>query len=103
MAVWMWVAIVVLVAINITAFACFGLDKQRALRERQRLPEAHLLLLALFGGAAGAITGQYFFRHKTRKQPFRTLLIGAAVVNIAVAALVLSPEVRAYLVGLFVR
>ena len=76
MALWMWIAIGILLAINITAFVLFGVDKERALRERQRLPEAHLLWLALFGGAAGAIAGQQFFRHKTRKQPFRTLLIG---------------------------
>lgn len=103
MAVWMWIAIGVLLAINVTAFVCFGIDKQRALQDRQRLPEAHLLWLALLGGAAGAIAGQQIFRHKTRKQPFRTLLIGAAVVNIVVAALVLSPEMRAYWIGLFVR
>jgi len=92
---WMFVLLAYLVVINIAAFAAFGMDKARAERERQRLPERHLLLLALFGGAAGAIAGQYFFRHKTRKQPFRTLLIGAAVVNLAVAAVALSPEVRA--------
>lgn len=100
MALWMWIALGILLAINITVFVLFGMDKERALRERRRLPEAYLLWLALFGGAAGAIAGQQFFRHKTRKQPFRTLLIGAAVVNLVAAAVVLSPEVRAYLAGL---
>lgn len=100
MAIWVWVAVVALIAINITAFVLFGMDKERALRERRRLPEAYLLWLALLGGAAGAIAGQQIFRHKTRKQPFRTLLIGAAVVNLVVAAVVLSPEVRDYLAGL---
>lgn len=100
MALWMWIALGILIAINIIAFVLFGIDKERALRERRRLPEAYLLWLALLGGAAGAIAGQQIFRHKTRKQPFRTLLIGAAVVNLVVAAVVLSPEVRAYLAGL---
>jgi len=89
------VALLALAAINIAAFVAFGIDKDRAERERQRLPENHLLLLALFGGAVGAVAGQQFFRHKTRKQPFRTLLIGALLVNIAVAVWLLSPEVRA--------
>lgn len=89
------VALIALAAINIAAFVAFGIDKDRAERERQRLPENHLLLLALFGGAVGAVAGQQFFRHKTRKQPFRTLLIGALLVNIAVAVWLLSPEVRA--------
>jgi len=96
---WMVIAIVAYIAVNIAAFAAFGLDKQRAEREHQRLPEAHLLLLALFGGALGAVLGQQIFRHKTRKQPFRALLIGAVIVNIAVAAWVLSPELRAEILG----
>jgi uncharacterized membrane protein YsdA (DUF1294 family) len=91
----MVVALIALAAVNIAAFVAFGIDKDRAERERQRLPENHLLLLALFGGAVGAVAGQQFFRHKTRKQPFRTLLIGALLVNIAVAVWLLSPEVRA--------
>ena len=91
----MVVALIALAAINIAAFVAFGIDKDRAERERQRLPENHLLLLALFGGAVGAVAGQQFFRHKTRKQPFRTLLIGALLVNIAVAVWLLSPEGRA--------
>lgn len=91
----MVVALIAWAAINIAAFVAFGIDKDRAERERQRLPENHLLLLALFGGAVGAVAGQQFFRHKTRKQPFRTLLIGALLVNIAVAVWLLSPEVRA--------
>jgi uncharacterized membrane protein YsdA (DUF1294 family) len=95
MTMWMVVALIAWAAINIVAFVAFGVDKHRAERERQRLPENHLLLLALFGGAVGAVAGQQFFRHKTRKQPFRTLLIGALLVNIVVAVWLLSPEVRA--------
>lgn len=100
MAVWMWIAIGLLIAINVAAFVCFGVDKRRALEERQRLPEWHLLTMAFLGGAAGAVLGQQIFRHKTRKQPFRAILIGAVVLNIALAAFVLSPELRAYVMGL---
>ncbi len=100
MAVWVWIAIGILIALNVAAFVSFGLDKQRALRERERLPEWHLLTMAFLGGAAGAVLGQQIFRHKTRKQPFRTILIGAVVLNIVVAAFVLSPELREYVMGL---
>ncbi len=99
MTMWMVIALSAWVAVNIVAFVAFGVDKDRAERERQRLPENHLLLLALFGGAIGAVAGQQFFRHKTRKQPFRTLLIGALLVNIAAAAWLLSPELRAAILG----
>ena len=97
MVVWAWG---LFAAINIAAFVAFGIDKQRAERERRRLSEAHLLLLALFGGALGAVLGQQVFRHKTLKQPFRALLIGAVVVNIVVAAWALSPEFRAQIMSM---
>lgn len=100
MTMWMVIATVAYVAINIVTFIVYRLDKKRAERERQRLPEYHLLLLAFIGGALGAVLAQQIFRHKTRKQPFRTLLILAVILNIAVAAWVLSPEVRAYVIGL---
>jgi uncharacterized membrane protein YsdA (DUF1294 family) len=47
-----------------------------------------LLGLALFGGALGALIGQQVFRHKTQKQPFRSLLWGAALINVVVAIVI---------------
>ena len=52
---------------------------------QRRIREADLLILALIGGALGALIGQQVFRHKTLKQPFRTLLWLAALINILVA------------------
>jgi uncharacterized membrane protein YsdA (DUF1294 family) len=63
-----------LLGINIAAFVLFGWDKVSAENRRWRVPEAKLLLLALCGGAFGATLGQQFFRHKTRKEPFRSVL-----------------------------
>lgn len=97
---WTVIAIVAYVVLNIVTFIVYRLDKKRAERERQRLPEWHLLLLAFIGGALGAVLAQQIFRHKIKKQPFRALLICAVIINIAVAAWVLSPEVRAYVIGL---
>jgi len=37
--------------------------------------------------ALGALLGQQYFRHKTKKQPFRLLLWGAALVNILAVVL----------------
>ncbi|WP_420143801.1 DUF1294 domain-containing protein [Sphingobium sp.] len=59
---------------NLIAFAAFGIDKRRARSGMRRLSERTLLSWALAGGTAGAFLGRHIFRHKTRKQPFSTLL-----------------------------
>lgn len=81
--------VLIWIGVNALSFVVFGWDKMCAENNRRRVPEAHLLLLALFGGALGALLGQQVFRHKTKKQPFRTLLWLCAVVNILAALVVL--------------
>jgi uncharacterized membrane protein YsdA (DUF1294 family) len=71
--------------INVIAFLAFGWDKRQSERHGARIAERTLLGIALFGGALGALIGQQTFRHKTQKQPFRTLLWLAALINILVA------------------
>ena len=73
------------IGINIIAFLAFGWDKRQAERDGSRIAERTLIGLALFGGALGALVGQQVFRHKTKKQPFRTLLWLAAVINLLAA------------------
>lgn len=66
--------LIYLAAINLAAFGAMGFDKRLAEQGRRRIPERDLLTLAAIGGAPGAIAAQQVFRHKTRKEPFRTLL-----------------------------
>lgn len=56
--------------INLTAFAMYGIDKRRAIRDKWRIPEKKLLLVALFGGGLGALWGMILFHHKTKKAKF---------------------------------
>jgi uncharacterized membrane protein YsdA (DUF1294 family) len=72
-----------LVIINATAFALMMLDKAMAEEKSRRIPESTLLLVALVGGSVGAIVGQQYGRHKTRKEPFRTLLFSIPAIQIA--------------------
>ena len=60
-----------LAAVNLVAFAMYGLDKRAAAAGRLRTPEIVLLGLALLGGAVGAYVGMQVFRHKTQKVSFR--------------------------------
>lgn len=78
--------VLVLIGFNVIAFAAFGWDKRQAERHGWRIAERSLIALALFGGALGALIGQQVFRHKTRKQPFRSLLWAAAIINLLGAA-----------------
>lgn len=51
-------------------------DKARAENRSQRIPESTLLYLAFIGGSIGTMIAQQTIRHKTRKEPFRSRLIG---------------------------
>jgi uncharacterized membrane protein YsdA (DUF1294 family) len=73
-----------LLAYNLFVFATYFIDKRAARLGHRRVSERTLLMLALFGGSPGAITAQRLLRHKTQKEPFRTLLAGIAVLHAVV-------------------
>ena len=60
-----------LLAVNMVAFAAFGIDKYKAKRGLWRISEATLLLLAVVGGSLGALMGMRIWRHKTQHAKFR--------------------------------
>lgn len=59
-----------LILINIAGLLCFWTDKYRAVRNKWRIRESTLFLLALLGGGAGCLAGMYLFHHKTRHKKF---------------------------------
>lgn len=63
--------IVYLMFVNTITFFIYGSDKQRAKKNRWRIPEKTLILLAAAGGSVGAWLGMQTFRHKTRKPVFQ--------------------------------
>lgn len=80
--------VVVVLAVNGAAFAAFWRDKRLARNGARRIPEKTLLWLAFAGGSIGAVTAQHLFRHKTRKEPFRSRLYGIVLLQaVAVTAL----------------
>lgn len=69
-----WV-LIILAGYNFIVFLTYGWDKLLAGGSARRVSEKVLLLLALFGGSAGALLGMNFFRHKTKKISFQFKLI----------------------------
>ncbi len=56
--------------INALGFTLMLADKRRAIKNRWRIPEKTLLLIALFGGSFGVLLGMKLARHKTKKPVF---------------------------------
>ena len=63
--------IYLLAAINILTFIVYGIDKQKAIRNKWRIPESQLLLLAVAGGSIGALCGMNIWHHKTQHLKFK--------------------------------
>lgn len=62
--------LIYLIIVNLFAFALYGIDKAKAKHHKWRISEAALLIVAAIGGAAGALLGMLFFRHKTKHAKF---------------------------------
>lgn len=71
--------------VNVATYAAFGIDKQRAVAGMWRISEASLLAWAMFGGTPAAYLARRHFCHKTRKQPFSTILALIVVVQVGAA------------------
>ena len=68
-----WGVLGVYLILSAISFAAYALDKSAAQRGAWRTSETTLHLLALAGGWPGALVAQQVLRHKTIKQPFRSL------------------------------
>lgn len=62
------------VVVNFVGALLFVADKRRAIRGERRVRERLLLGLAAAGASAVMVWLTYRIRHKTRKEPFRSLL-----------------------------
>ena len=60
-----------LFAINIASFFLYGIDKYKAKKNKWRISEATLLMIAVIGGSIGAWAGMRLWHHKTMHKKFK--------------------------------
>lgn len=75
--------LIVYYSMSLLTFTVYALDKAKAKRGSWRIAEAHLHLLALFGGWPGAVLAQQKLRHKSKKRSFRIMLLTIIVINLS--------------------
>ena len=75
-----------LLAVNITSFLLYGIDKYKAKKGRLRISEATLLLMAVIGGSIGAWVGMRIWHHKTMHKKFKYGIPLIIIMQIALVA-----------------
>lgn len=68
--------------VNIGSFYYFALDKRKAKKHHQRIPENSLLIMTLAGGTAGSLLAMIVFNHKTRKKSFMLKMLAIIAVQV---------------------
>jgi len=76
---------------GLLAFVMYAVDKSAARKGAWRIQESTLHLLSLAGGWPGALVAQQTFRHKTKKQSFRSVFWLTVLVNTGVFVWLLTP------------
>ena len=62
--------LIYLLIINALGFILMLVDKHKARKNKWRIPEATLMIVAALGGSAGSLLGMYLVRHKTKHPKF---------------------------------
>jgi len=74
---------IVYVLMSLVALFAYAQDKRAAIDGQRRTPEDLLHLVALCGGWPGALLGQRWFRHKSKKAAFRQVFWFTVIANVA--------------------
>ena len=75
-----------LFAINIVSFFLYGIDKYKAKKNKWRISEATLLMIAIIGGSIGALVGMRLWHHKTMHKKFKYGIPLIIIMQIALVA-----------------
>ena len=83
---------VLLGVLSLVTLVAYGADKSAARKGTWRTPERTLHVLSLAGGWPGALLGQYWFRHKTKKASFQLIFRMTVVLNVVLCTYFLTPQ-----------
>ena len=75
-----------LLAINIVSLFLYGIDKYKAKKNKWRISEATLLMMAAIGGSIGAWAGMRLWHHKTMHKKFKYGIPLISIMQIALVA-----------------
>ena len=79
-----------LLAVNITSFFLYGIDKYKAKKGKWRISEATLLTMAAIGGSIGAWAGMRLWHHKTMHKKFKYGIPVIIILQVALAVYLLT-------------
>lgn len=79
--------------INFAVFIIAGYDKYLATKNKRRIPENTLFLMAFLGGSIGLLLATLLFRHKTSKSSFIVKFCGIFLIQIMVVYLKLNDKI----------
>ena len=77
-------------AVNITSFLLYGIDKFKARKNLWRISEATLLTMAAIGGSIGAWAGMRLWHHKTMHKKFKYGIPIIIIIQVALAVYLLT-------------
>lgn len=86
--------IIYIITINLIGFFIMGIDKRRARKNKWRVQEKTLFLIALLFGSIGVLTGMYVFRHKTRHLSFKLGIPAIIAAQVLLVVLIFSWNAR---------
>ncbi len=72
----------------------YGIDKRKAVRGQNRVPEKALFGLGFFGGAVGSLFGMILFSHKTKHVYFWILNILFLIIQIILLLVIAFVEIK---------
>lgn len=70
---------------SLSGLILMRVDKQRALKRKERISEKTFVILTLLYGGLGVILGGILFSHKTSKASFQIKILMAFIINIGLS------------------